>query len=112
VSTRFASTTSLFYAGDFTGDSFGDLIARRSSGEAVVHPTTGAGGFKSAVKVASGWSSLIAVFSPGDFDGSGTSDIIAIRADGSVALARGNGKGGRYTSITIATGWGGYTRFG
>jgi hypothetical protein len=112
VSTKFASATALFYAGDFTGDSFGDLIARRASGEALVHRTTGAGGFKSAVRLASGWEALVAVFSPGDFDGTGTSDIIAVRADGSVALARGNGEGGRYTSITIATGWNAYHGFG
>lgn len=112
VSTRFASAVSLIYAGDFTGDGVGDLVARRSSGEVVIHPTTGAGGFKSAKRLATGWAGMTGVFSPGDFDGTGKPDIIAVRPDGSVALVRGNGKGGRYTSITIATGWGGYTRFG
>lgn len=112
LSTAFASATALFYAGDFTGDSFGDLVARRSNGDVYLHPTNGSGGFKGRVLLATGWQGMTAVIGPGDFDGSGTADIIAVRPDGSVALVRGNGRGGRGSGSVIATGWNAYNRFG
>ncbi|MGL4255550.1 MAG: chitobiase/beta-hexosaminidase C-terminal domain-containing protein, partial [Microbacterium sp.] len=112
VSRNYATATSLMYAGDFTGDTYGDLISRRANGEVLIHPTTPVGGLKSAIKLATGWGKMTAVFSPGDFDGSGTPDIIAVRPDGSVALVRGNGAGGRGTTSTIATGWNAYHGFG
>lgn len=105
VGSGWGAMTSVFYAGDFNGDSRGDIIARRSNGTLWLYPTTGTSRWGTAKQIGQGWNSMTAIFSGGDFDGSGKPDVFARRADGSLALYRGNGKGGWGTVSTVGTGW-------
>lgn len=105
VGSGWGSMTALLYAGDFNGDSRGDIIARKSDGTLWIYPTNGAGGWGTAKRIGTGWRSLTAIFSPGDFDGSGKPDLLARRADGKLVLYRGNGSGGFGTVSVIGSGW-------
>jgi len=105
--------SSLFYAGDFTGDGKADLIARQANNTLWVYPTNGKGGWGTPRQIGNGWGTFSALFSPGDFDGNGTSDILARRAsDGALILYRGNGRGGWGTYGQIGNGWSGLRQIG
>jgi hypothetical protein len=105
VGKGWGSMTAILYAGDFNGDTRGDLIARKKDGTLWLYPTTGTGSFGTAKRIGTGWGSMTAVFSPGDFDGSGKPDVLARRSDGKLVLYRGNGKGGWGTVSVIGSGW-------
>jgi hypothetical protein len=112
IGSGWAAMTSVFYAGDFNGDSRGDIIARRSNGTLWLYPTTGTSRWGTAKQIGQGWNSMTAIFSAGDFDGSGKPDVFARRSDGSLALYRGNGKGGWGTVTTVGSGWSTLTGLG
>lgn len=112
VGKGWGSMTALFYAGDFNGDSKGDIITRRTDGSLWLYPTNGAGSWGTAKKIGTGWHGMTAIFSGGDFDGSGKPDVLARRSDGTLALYRGNGKGGWGTVSTVGTYWDSLTGLG
>lgn len=97
--------TSILYAGDFNGDTTGDVIARRTDGTLWLYPTRTMGGWGTAKKIGSGWNGMTAIFGPGDFDGSGKPDVLARRTDGTLVLYRGNGVGGWGTTSVVGSGW-------
>lgn len=113
IGNGWGSMTSLFYAGDFTGDGKGDLIARQANNTLWVYPSNGKGGWGTARQIGNGWGGFSALFSPGDFDGNGTSDVLARRSsDGALILYRGNGRGGWGTSGQVGSGWTGLRQLG
>ncbi|GAB2842049.1 FG-GAP-like repeat-containing protein [Microbacterium insulae] len=112
VGSGWGAMTAVFYAGDFNGDTRGDVLARRGDGTLWMYPTTGSSSWGRAQQVGKGWNSLTSVFSPGDFDGTGTSDVLARRSDGVLLLYRGNGKGGWGTVSTVGRGWNAFTGIG
>jgi hypothetical protein len=99
----------LFTPGDFNGDGYADVAARKPDGKLYLHPGNGAGGWltNSGTEIGSGWDAFNTVFSPGDFNGDGHPDVIARNTNGDLYLARGNGAGGWVsgTSTKIGTGW-------
>ncbi|WP_461474714.1 FG-GAP-like repeat-containing protein [Microbacterium sp. HJ5] len=112
IGTGWGTMTALFYAGDFNGDTRGDLIARRADGTLWLYPTTGTRSWGAAKQIGTGWGGMTAIISAGDFDGSGKPDVLARRSDGTMTLYRGNGKGGWGTVTNVGTGWGGFSALG
>lgn len=102
----------IFYAGDFTGDGRGDLLARSVDGTLWVYPTNGRGLWGAPRQVGLGWSGMTALFSPGDFDGDRAMDVLARSVDGSLWLYRGDGKGGWSGSSVVGSGWNGFRHLG
>ncbi|WP_431921670.1 FG-GAP-like repeat-containing protein [Micromonospora wenchangensis] len=84
--------------GDWDGDGYPDLIARKSTGEIVLHRGNGFGGWADdAAPVRLGWGiwqGFDSIVAPGDVDGDGKADLFARKANGELTLFRGNGKAG------------------
>ena len=99
----------LFTPGDFNGDGYADVIARKPDGKLYLHPGNGAGGWitNHGIEIGSGWDIYNTVFSPGDFNGDGHPDVIARKPDGKLYLHPGNGAGGWITNsgTEIGSGW-------
>ncbi|WP_435746123.1 FG-GAP-like repeat-containing protein [Microbacterium sp. PMB16] len=112
IATRWASLQWISYAGDFTGDSRGDLIARKPDGTLWVYPTTGKGTWGTPKKISSGWQTATAIFGAGDFDGNGTQDIVARASTGALYLYGGTGRGGLLPRRTIGSGWAPFSQIG
>ncbi|MGN8552373.1 UNVERIFIED_CONTAM: FG-GAP-like repeat-containing protein [Microbacterium sp. SLM126] len=112
IGAGWSQVTAAFYAGDFNGDTRGDILTRTSDGRLFVNTTTGTGGWGKAAVIGSGWNAMTAVFSPGDFDASGKPDVLARRTDGTVVLYRGNGRGGWASISNVGTGWNAFNGFG
>lgn len=102
----------VFHAGDFDGDSRGDLIARKSDGTLWLYPTNGRGGFGTARRIGTGWSPVTAISAAGDFDGNGTQDVVARSSSGALLLYGGTGRGGFLSPRTIGTGWNAMAQIG
>lgn len=96
-------------AGDLTSDRAADVLARTSSGDLVVYPGSGSGGFRPAVTAVSGWGSL-PFTTLGDFSGDGRPDVARAEADGRLMLYGGNGKGGFLAPVQIGNGWSKFTQ--
>lgn len=112
VGSGWSGFTAVFYAGDFNGDTRGDVIARKKDGTLWLYPTMGNGSWGTAKKIGQGWGGMTAVFSPGDFDGSGKPDVLARRSDGTLVLYRGNGVGGWGTRSVIGSSWSSFVSLG
>ncbi|MFE9608005.1 FG-GAP-like repeat-containing protein [Streptomyces sp. NPDC006012] len=92
--------------GDFNGDGRGDLLAQDRSNTLWRYDSNGSGGFKSRVKVASGWgSSYNAVVGVGDITGDGKADIVSRDTSGNLWRNTGNGSGTFGPRTKIASGW-------
>ena len=97
---------SLSHVGDFTGDSRGDVIARKiSDGTLWLYPTTGKSTWGKPVQIGRGWQSFTAVFGGGDLTGDGAQDVVARTPDGTLVLYPGNARGGFLARQTIGGGW-------
>jgi hypothetical protein len=101
---------SIMYAGDFDGDSHGDLIGRRTDGTLWLYRSAGTGAWIGSRQIGNGWNGMTALLAPGDFDGNGSSDVLARRSDGFLVLYRGNGRGGWGTVSVVGNGWNGMTQ--
>jgi hypothetical protein len=99
----------LFSPGDFTGDGFPDLMARRSTGELYYYAGNGNGGWLTGwrVQAGSGFNAFNLLFSPGDFNGDGNPDVIGRDSNGNLKIYAGNGSGHWINNhgIAIGTGW-------
>ena len=80
--------------GDFNGNGWSDLLARRiSTGALALHPGNG-GRFGAPTRLGTGWNNLDAITRLGDFDGDGHEDVIArAKATGALYVYRGTGSG-------------------
>lgn len=88
--------SALLAPGDWNGDGFWDLIARRrSDGALMLYPGNGRGGFRAGgTRIGNGWNVMTGFAASGDWDSNGTVDFIARRRDGVLFLYQGNGAGG------------------
>lgn len=112
VGTGWGTMNTIFYAGDFSGDGKGDIIARRTNGTLWLYPTTGASKWIAPRQIGTGWQGMTAILSPGDFDGNGTPDVLARTSDGTLYLYRGNGKAGWGARSTVGSGWSAMNQIG
>ncbi|CCH17834.1 conserved hypothetical protein; putative Integrin domains [Micromonospora lupini str. Lupac 08] len=84
--------------GDWDGDGAPDLIARKSTGEIVLHRGNGYGGWaddSQPVRLGWGiWQGFDSIVAAGDVDGDGKPDLFARKSTGELTLFRGNGKAG------------------
>lgn len=91
--------------GDFDGNGWSDLLARRTTtGGLYLYPGNG-GKFGAAVGIGALWNGMSAITRLGDFDGDGHEDVLARQAStGVLWLYRGWG-GGFSSRVQLGTGW-------
>ena len=95
-------------AGDWDGNGTVDVVARKvSTGQLMLYPGNGFGGFKPVRVIGSGWGVFDALVAPGDWSGDGRPDLIGRTGDGLLRLYPGNGRGGFGSPRVIADGWSG-----
>jgi hypothetical protein len=93
--------------GDLDHDGHADMLAVTSSdGCLYFYGGTGAGTFKSRVKIGCGWGAMDAITGVGDFNRDGHVDWAARRkSDGNLFVYYGNGAGNHGTKLQLGTGW-------
>jgi hypothetical protein len=99
-------------AGDFTGDGFTDVLARKPNGDLLLYRGNGTGGWATGGQVIGrGWGMFREILSPGDFTGDGNTDLLARTPAGSLYLYAGNGRGGfAAAGRVIGRGWNMYAQ--
>ncbi len=100
------SSSAPSYPRDVTSDGHADVVAVDASGGALrVYPTTGAGGWKTAVVSGSGWDSYAKVLTAGTWDDDAISDVMVQDTAGGLFLRHGKGNGTFAAPVRIGTGW-------
>lgn len=97
----------LMMTGDFDGNGLPDFLARNTStGDLRLYRGDGRGGFRTTVRVGTGWQVFTGLLGVGDWSGDRHSDVLARLGDGRLRLYRGNGSGGWISPYpVIGTGW-------
>ena len=108
VGTGWGAFDLLETVGDFSGDGFGDVIARApATGLLWLYPGNGKGGWLPPQQIGHGWNTFDAVVGPGDMNGDQRADVLARETStGRLWLYPGNGRGGWLPRILVGTGWG------
>jgi hypothetical protein len=107
IGSGWGSMRELTTVGDLDHDGHADMLAvKTSDGCMYFYGGTGAGTFKSRVKIGCGWNSYDQISGVGDFNRDGHVDWSARRkSDGNVFVYRGNGAGSNSSRVQIGTGW-------
>ena len=92
----------------FNADGTADVFARTASGDLLLYPGNGKGGWLPAQTIGHGWGIFDILLAPGDFDGDGATDVIGRDRSGGLFLYSGNGSGGWKGSRQIGQGWQGF----
>ena len=91
---------------DVTDDGVADVVAvEASSGAVRVYPTTGTGGWQTAIRSGSGWNAYAKVLTAGTWDADPISDVIVQDTAGVLYLRRGTGVGTFAAPVKIGSGW-------
>ena len=94
------------YPRDVTGDGLADVVAIEAVGGAVrVYPTTGTGGWKTAIRSGSGWTGYAKALTAGTWDDDTISDVIVQDSGGKLFLRSGTGTGTFASPVQIGAGW-------
>lgn len=96
--------------GDFSGDGYGDVIAREPSTNLLwLYLGNGRGGWWTPRVIGNGWNGYDVIVGPGDMNGDQKVDVVAREtATGRLWLYPGNGSAGWLPRILIGTGWGAF----
>jgi FG-GAP-like repeat len=99
IGVSFQAFDTVFASLDFSGDGYGDLIARKPDGSLWMYQGNGAGGLITSYgdSIGAGFGIYDVVIGRGDFSGDGKTDLLARKPDGSLWMYRGNGAGGFVT---------------
>lgn len=92
----------------FNADGTADIFARTASGDLLLYPGNGKGGWLPAQTIGRGWGIFDTLLAPGDFDGDGATDVIGRDRAGKLFLYSGNGSGGWKGSRQVGQGWQGF----
>lgn len=94
--------------GDFSGDGYGDVIARApTTGVLWLYRGNGKGGWLSPLQIGHGWNGFNSLVGPGDFNGDQRVDVLAREsATGRLWLYPGNGRSGWLPRVLVGVGWG------
>ncbi|MEV7606027.1 FG-GAP-like repeat-containing protein [Paenarthrobacter sp. NPDC089322] len=92
----------------FNADGTADIFARTASGDLLLYPGNGKGGWLPAQTIGRGWDIFDTLLAPGDFDGDGATDVIGRDRSGKLFLYSGNGSGAWKGSRQIGQGWQGF----
>lgn len=98
-------------AGDLTGDHYGDLLARDTTGGLWLYPGTGTTtALGTRIKIGTGWSIYNTVAGAGDLTGDSKPDLLGRDSQGGLWLYPGTGSATKPLGarIKIGTGWGIY----
>jgi hypothetical protein len=107
VGTGWNSMSELTGVGDFDGDGYPDLVARRTSTNVLYLYPGRAGGFGARKQIGTGWGGMRDLVGVGDFDRDGHADLVGVqKSTGRLLLYRGTGSSLR-AGVQIATGFGG-----
>lgn len=111
LGTGWASYTEFFSAGDWDGDSIGDLFVRTkaNNGTLKLFPGNGFGGFKASKTKGTGWNFSSELFGSFDLSGDGFADIVGRDSTGALRIERAT-RTGDFISGTpvISKGWGSF----
>ena len=108
VGTGWNAFNAVFGPGDLNGDGTADVLARESAtGYLWLYPGNGAGGWRSRVRVGSGWNGMTAVTSPGDLNGDRVPDVLARDGAGVLWLYPRTGTGTWLPRVRLGSGWNG-----
>ncbi|WP_164745329.1 FG-GAP-like repeat-containing protein [Georgenia faecalis] len=88
---------------DYNGDGRADVLAVNGSGQLLLYPGNGRGGWQSARTIGNGWQGHDLV-APGDFNGDGRSDLLAVAPGGQLYFYAGR-TNGFAARVQIGTGW-------
>ncbi|MDF6043400.1 FG-GAP-like repeat-containing protein [Streptomyces sp. JH14] len=91
--------------GDLTGDGRADLLARTPAGELYLYADSGAGAFKTRVKVGGGWQIYNTIAGAGDLNGDKAGDLLARDAAGVLWRYDGTGKNTLKGRVKVGGGW-------
>ncbi|MGI5376525.1 FG-GAP-like repeat-containing protein [Streptomyces sp. CA-251387] len=101
--------TKIVGVGDFTGDGFGDVLARDKAGTLWRYDGAGNGLLKERVELVANWGgSYNAIVGVGDITGDGKNDLVARDTAGNLYRNPGTGNGTFGPRVKIASGWQGY----
>lgn len=94
--------------GDFSGDGYGDVIARAPSTNLLwLYRGNGRGGWLAPQVIGNGWNAFDSIVGPGDMNGDQKSDVLARETNtGRLWLYPGNGRSGWLPRILVGSGWG------
>ena len=91
---------------DFTGDGRADILARRNStGNLMMYPGNGSGGFQPARTVGPGWGDF-RMLAVGEYTGDGKADLLGVDGSNNLRLYVGNGSGAFSSNRIVGPGWG------
>lgn len=82
------------------------LVARTSSGNLMLYPANGSGGWVPPTVVGTGWGSMRLITVGGDFTGDKLRDIVAVSSAGDLYLYRTDGYVAITESSVVSSGWG------
>lgn len=94
--------------GDFSGDGYGDVIARAPATDLLwLYRGNGRGGWLAPQVIGKGWNGFDPIVGPGDMNGDQKVDVLAREtATGRLWLYPGNGRSGWLPRILVGSGWG------
>lgn len=91
--------------GDVTGDGENDVLALRASGDVVVYPGNGRGGWAGGPRVVGSWDPASEFSGAGDFDGNGVRDIVRVDEAGRLIIHFFSPSGELDEGRQIGNGW-------